>query len=179
MPESSSKKNILISIGAFLILGIGFLVNSRTSVPVTEKANAFWKIYTDATQGIKFKYPLLSNNFITPQEWPPKVTVFSDPFNCDEVLEKNPSNIEMTERVVNNSTYCVNTQNEGAAGSVFTTYNYKTALDNERALALSFILQYPRCENYDEPNKTDCTMENENLNVDNLADVILKSVVFK
>ncbi len=179
MEESNNKKNILISISAFLILGIGFFINSRTSAPVAEKANAFWKTYTDAIQGIKFKYPLLSNNFITPQEWPPKITVSQDPFSCAEVLENNSLNIETTAKVVNNSTYCIEIQNEGAAGSVFKKYNYKTVINKDKALALSFVLQYPRCENYDEPNKTDCTIENENLNVDNLADVILKSVVFK
>ncbi len=179
MSEFSNKKNILITSIAVLVLGVGFFFSAKAPAPTVETLGNFWRIYSDSGKGIQFKYPELSNKFIIPQEWPPKVSLISEAFSCNEYLDENPSFKKVVKKQINGSIYCIETQSEGAAGSIYTTYSYKTEAGENKILDLNFVLKYPRCENYEEPNKTDCAMEHENINIDQLAEDILKSVVLK
>jgi hypothetical protein len=72
-------------------------------------------------------------------------------------------------------TYCVTKQSEGAAGSVYTTYQYETALGDSIATVL-FTLRTPQCLNYDNPQQSACISEQTGFDVDVLADRILDSM---
>jgi hypothetical protein len=82
------------------------------------------------------------------------------------------------ERLVDNRTYCVNIKNEGAAGSVYSSYIY-TIAKNDKLINISFILQYPNCNNYDEEQKKDCTNERETFDIDSIIDRIAQSIIIK
>lgn len=179
MSEFSNKKNIVITSIAVLVLGVGFFFSAKAPAPTVETLGNFWRIYSDSGRGIQFKYPELSNKFVIPQEWPPKVSLISEVFSCNEYLDENQYFKKVVKKQINGSIYCLETKSEGAAGSVYTTYNYKKDLNNGRVLDLNFVLKYPRCENYEEPNKTDCVLENENIDIDQIASDILESVVVK
>jgi hypothetical protein len=72
-------------------------------------------------------------------------------------------------------TYCVNVKHEGAAGSVYSSYTYITN-KNGKFVNVSFTLQYPNCNNYDEEQKNVCTNEREAFDIDAVVDRIVQSI---
>jgi hypothetical protein len=80
--------------------------------------------------------------------------------------------------LVDNRTYCVNIKNEGAAGSVYSSYVYTTT-KNGKFVNVSFTLQYPNCNNYDEEQRKACTSEREAFDIDSTVDRIVQSIVAK
>jgi hypothetical protein len=77
--------------------------------------------------------------------------------------------------MVDNRIYCVSAEYDGAAGSVFTSYNYTTLKDN-RLISLSFILRYNNCANYSQEKNQACTKEREAFDLDGVVDRIVQSI---
>jgi hypothetical protein len=80
-----------------------------------------------------------------------------------------------TQVVVNSRTYCVDVKNEGAAGSVYSSYVYTTP-KNGQLVSISFILRYTACYNYDAEQNQACTSEREAFNLDAIVDRIAQTV---
>jgi hypothetical protein len=79
--------------------------------------------------------------------------------------------------MVDDRTYCVNVKHEGAAGSVYSSYVYTTAKNGE-LINVSFTLQYPNCNNYDEVQGKACVSEREAFDIDSTVDRVVKSMKF-
>jgi len=137
--------------------------------------NVLWKEYSK--DGISFKYPeKFTAQYISTQEWPPVVEVESGNFSCTETPQEVSSLFEITsQRVVDNRIYCVDVKNEGAAGSVYSSYVYTTP-KNGKLVKVSFVLRYPNCGNYDEVRNQACTSEREAFDLDSTVDRIVQSV---
>ncbi|MDP2585361.1 MAG: hypothetical protein Q8P29_00610, partial [Candidatus Levybacteria bacterium] len=89
---------VLVSILAVFILLAGIVVfaKSRNSqenkvlpttkpFPTIESQSTGWKTFKDESQNVTFDYPQdLSTKYIHPQEWPPKITVSTNSFSCNE-----------------------------------------------------------------------------------------------
>ncbi len=116
-----------------------------------------------AADGISFTPDPFLSNYISAQEWPPKITVTDGGLVC------------AAKKIINNSTYCVTAVSEGAAGSTYTTYSYATE-KNGKIITLSFVIRAVQCMNYDDPQQTECLKERAAFDVDALADHILESV---
>lgn len=145
----------------------------------TETGNDLWKTVTNEN-GITYKYPKeLLAKYISVVEWPPVVKVETGIYLCKTTLQEvsGMSNI-ISERMVDNRTYCVNVKNEGAAGSVYSSYVYSTA-KNGQIVNVSFTLQYPNCNNYDEEQRKACSGEREAFDIDSTVDRIVQSIDFK
>jgi len=134
-----------------------------------------WKTYQ--SDSIEFQYPeKLLTKYVFTQTWPPVVKIEPGSFSCIETpQEKNSLTEIITQRVVDNRIYCVNVKNEGAAGSVYSSYVYTTA-EGGMLVSVSFVLRYPNCANYDEEQSQACTSERETFDLDATVDRIVQTV---
>jgi len=135
-----------------------------------------WNTYKDIAQGISFQYPpQLATQYIGTQEWPPKVSIRSGSFICNKGGSEITQTGMVVQRKVDNKNYCVTTQSEGAAGSIYTTYTY-TTYSGGKLVTLQFTLRYPQCLNYDDPKQSECKAERESFDLDGIVDRIVQSV---
>ncbi|NCB20603.1 MAG: hypothetical protein EOM88_01595 [Clostridia bacterium] len=74
--------------------------------------------------------------------------------------------------VLNDRLYCIESQSEGAAGSVYTDYNYTTLINNY-LITIKTTVQEVNCQNFDNPQKKACEAERKSLNLDELIDSLL------
>ncbi|MFA6486053.1 MAG: hypothetical protein WCT40_01640 [Candidatus Magasanikbacteria bacterium] len=142
----------------------------------TKTDNDLWTTITN-DQGITFQYPKeLLAKYISIAEWPPVIKIEIGEYSCKTTPMEVSSMSDITsERLVDDRTYCVNVKHEGAAGSVYASYTYTTT-KNDKLIKVSFALQYPNCNNYDEEQSKSCTSEREAFDIDSTADKIIQSV---
>jgi len=117
----------------------------------------------------------LSAVYISPVEWPPKISLSPGIFSCAETPAESSLPSRIAKRLVDNRLYCVEAVSEGAAGSVYTDYTYTTQ-KNDQLLSLKFVLRYPQCDNYEDPNKTKCKTERETFDLDGVIDRIATGI---
>ncbi len=131
--------------------------------------------------------------YVHPIEWPPNIKIVDQQYEC---ILTNGMNDEIKlggqtiEKMISGATYCITTKSEGAAGSTYTTYTYKTALlektsihstarpdgNADRTIVVTFILRAVQCLNYDDPQKTECLDERQNLDIDSIISNRIKNV---
>lgn len=119
---------------------------------------------------LSFKYPKdFGSEFVDPQNWPPEVKISEGIFSCiGDVVE------------VNNHSYCVTEEREGAAGSTYVSYEYlRNLVQEDSKLQITFTLRFPQCANYDEEQKSACQKDQSELDLDKFVDRIAESVVIK
>jgi hypothetical protein len=146
---------------------------------ITENNNDPNNLWTTTTndQGITFQYPKeLLAKYVSVAEWPPVIKIETGTYSCKTTPQEVGSMSDITsERLVDNRTYCLNIKNEGAAGSVYSSYVYTTT-KNSKLVNVSFTLRYPNCNNYDEAQSKDCTNEREAFDIDSIVDRIVQSI---
>lgn len=148
---------------------------SYESDPRTE--NSEWKIWSDGV--IEFSYPeKLTAKYIDTVEWPPKVMIATGEFSCAETLAESSLPEFVARRMVDDRVYCVRAVNEAAAGSVYSTYTYSTVREGN-IIVLNFVLRYPQCLNYDDPQKSECQAERETFDLDSVVDRIVETVIIE
>jgi hypothetical protein len=145
----------------------------------SEPDNNLWTTTTDA-RGVTFQYPKeLLAKYVSVVEWPPVIKIETGTYSCQTTPQEISSMSDITsQRLVDDRTYCVNIKNEGAAGSVYASYVYTTD-KNGKLVKVSFTLQYPNCNNYDEEQRKVCTSEREAFDIDSTVDRIVQSIVVK
>jgi len=141
--------------------------------------NNLWATTTN-DQGITFQYPKeLLAKYVSVAEWPPVIKIETGTYSCQTTPQEISSMSDITsQRMVDDRTYCVNIKNEGAAGSTYSSYAYTTT-KNGKLVNVSFTLQYPNCNNYDEGQSQACTSEREAFDIDSTVDRIVQSIVAK
>lgn len=141
--------------------------------------NSSINLWTTITndQGITFQYPKeLLAKYVSVTGWPPVITIENGTYSCKITPQEVSSISDITsQRMVDNRIYCINVKNEGAAGSVYSSYTYTAARNNE-LVKVSFTLQYPNCNNYDEEQRKACTSEREAFDIDSTVDRIVQTV---
>jgi hypothetical protein len=153
-------------------------ISDVIGLTASEEENSLWKTFIDENQKIKFQYPSsLIAKYISTVEWPPVLTIDENnhEFVCDETPATSSLLARTMQRKVDNRVYCLYASSEGAAGSVYTDYTYST-LWNGKTVKMKFTLQYPRCDNYDEPKQTECKGEREVFDLDGVIDRIFLSM---
>lgn len=151
-----------------------WLISSVKLFP-SQAADDLWE--TSNAQGIMFQYPeKLTTQYIFTQTWPPTVEVKKESYACPQTpAEKSALTEIVSERLVDDRIYCVGVKNEGAAGSVYSSYTYTTPR-NGKMLYISFALRYPTCGNYGGDKDRMCANEREVFDLDGLVDRIAQSV---
>ncbi|MDD5696375.1 MAG: hypothetical protein PHO90_00125 [Candidatus Pacebacteria bacterium] len=133
-----------------------------------------WNIFSSAS--VEFQYPEnLPAQYISTAEWPPKITFTEGPLVCQETPLESSFPLRIMRKTINDSIYCIQAMSEGAAGSTYTDYTYST-LKDEKIISANFVLRYPQCLNYDDPNKSNCQSERETFDLDSIIDRVFKSV---
>lgn len=153
--------------------GDRWLITGASAIAPEE--NSLWKEYRG--DGVSFRYPeKLTAGYISVAEWPPTVEIKSGDFSCAETPQEVSGMMEITsQRIVDSRIYCVNVKNEGAAGSVYSSYIYTTPVRGKLVFA-SFVLRYPNCANYDEERNRACASEREAFDLDATVDRIVQTV---
>lgn len=136
----------------------------------TETGYEGWS--TATANGVTFKYPNpFPGSYISATNWPPEVAKLTEAYACAFTTSSVAGAPQSVEKTIQGATYCVTTSSEGAAGSTYVTSFYKTG-----GLQATFVLRYPQCLNYDQPEQEACMQGQQGLDVDVLAAQILSSV---
>ncbi len=144
-------------------LGFGLRITALTLGAYPGDGN--WHYTEPNAQGIQFMYPdTLPTTFISAAQWPPEVVLEGGDYSCAEEQEL----------MIDDRAYCVVQTSEGAAGSMYTTYEYITAQGDFLA-RVKFTLKFPQCMNYPEPNQSACKAEQSSFDINGLADRIAQS----
>ncbi len=138
-------------------------------------AASLLKTFTDTARGITFQYPeKIPATYIYTVDWPPKVEIVDSPFTCTEAGSEIARAGKTEKITVNNHTYCVTKESEGAAGSIYTNYAYAMEKENKTVI-FTFSLRFVQCANYDDPQKASCTAERGAFDIDSIMDTIINS----
>lgn len=138
-----------------------------------------WKTFKDTIGGITFSYPKeLLTTYIHATTWPPKIIEESRQFVCNENGTEITTNGKTEKITIDSQLYCRTQKSEGAAGSIYTTYAYKTSVKNKIAV-ITFTLQAVTCANYDNPKKTECENERNTFNPNTFINKIATSIFFE
>lgn len=127
-----------------------------------------WVYSEPNAQGVQFQYPqTLSTSYIsvTAEGWPPAVVLEGGDYSC----------AEQDIRMVGDREYCAVEASEGAAGSVFRTFEYITE-QGDFVARVKFTLQFPQCGNYGEDEQSACETEQATFDINGLADRITSSI---
>lgn len=117
-----------------------------------------------ALQQPSYEFPeTLKTQFISGAVWPPSIQVTPKPLQC------NAGDLHQ----VDQQTYCIAAEAEGAAGSIYTTYNLSTERGAD-VLNLSFVLRAVTCENYDPPQREACKRERASFDVGQMIHDLLE-----
>lgn len=183
--SSTARTYIAIFIGVLIIIiaGVSYRMHITLVPPVPQpqaldQTTPGWVTAPVTSTGVRFQYPSdLHTTYVHTAEWPPKVAHTAQMPACTpEAMSANselPGKVES--RSIGGKSYCVATTSEGAAGSTYTTYTYSTDL-GDYPVQLAFTLRAPQCANYDEPAQTECVTEEQNFDIDGLADGIVRTI---
>jgi len=144
---------------------------------ISPEEKELWKERSE--NNISFQYPeKLTAEYIFTQEWPPTVKIESGDFSCAPTPQEKSSMLEITsQRLVDGRIYCVNVKNEGAAGSIYSSYVYTTPKKG-KLVSIGFILQYANCANYDKEQNQACAREREAFDLDLTVDRIAQTIIW-
>jgi len=106
-------------------------------------------------------------------EYPSNFTIVDGQIDCEETPPEGSLPSGINKKVIGDRVYCIERVSEGAAGSVYTTYNYSTIYDNS-LVSISFVTRCPNCYNFDDPAQTDCIKERETFDLDALINGIIE-----
>jgi len=81
------------------------------------------------------------------------------------------------EKEIDGRQYCVRKTSEGAAGKIYREYDYAT-LKQERLVLVSFTVSYDQCDNYSEPERSECETKKEKFSPDAVAKSAVASMDF-
>ena len=131
---------------------------------------------TDPESGATFWYPeSFGTTYVSPVDWPPHVALEDGTFSCSNAgTETSPAGKSET-KVIDGREYCVTTEGEGAAGSVYTQYAYSAEVEST-IVHLTFSVRMPQCLNYDEPQQGACKAEQDLFDPDTIAAGIFDSL---
>jgi hypothetical protein len=142
-----------------LIITIYIVANKKETIsPITQTATS---TPTETFSTSTYKYI----NFF---DWPPQIEISNNKYSCVETSTT-------TELIINSSKYCRSIISEGAAGSIYNTYTYTFAKEDQTK-ALTFSTRQPQCMNYDNPKQTECLSEIKNIDMDNIIDKFINVI---
>lgn len=135
-----------------------------------------WKKVSDRMSGISFWYPEnLPTKYTSTVDWPPKIQKLNQKYTCVEGGSEIAPAGQTQKTMINGREYCVTTESEGAAGSIYKTYTYAFPIDLQTVI-FTFSLRFVQCGNYPEPQMTACENERQSFDLDNLVDRMARSI---
>lgn len=114
----------------------------------------------------------LETEYLRVLETPTKITISSTtPYTCNLAGTDESMVVQGTtsKHTVSRREYCVTTQTEGAAGSIYNTYTYSTAYE-KGTVTFDFAVQQVQCANYTEVERKKCEAEQAIFSIDRFVD---------
>lgn len=167
-----------------------------TSTPnMVNDKTANWQVYKNEQLGFEMKYP--QELFLSDSLKPVVTTINCDYNNFEKKCpfvpiagftgteaEATKDGLVKSEKIkVNDKSFCLQKESEGAAGTTYITYSYTSVYQN-KCLLLSFSVPYPNCENYLPTETPDmqvayekCKRDNETVKPETIQEM-LSSVKF-
>jgi hypothetical protein len=144
-----------------------------TACPGGEEWRTF---FIDPDSGASFRYPdTLGTTYVAPVDWPPRVDIAHGPFTCIEAGSETARAGRTESRMIGGRSYCVTTETEGAAGSIYAQYAYAFQKDGSVPI-FTFSLRFPQCANYEAPSKSECEEERSAFDIDTIVDGMAQSL---
>lgn len=180
------NRKIIIAVIVIALVLIIFLQNKNSKYnplpapgmkpsPSPKIPHPDWKTFTDSSFHIIFEYPAgLPAKYIRPQNWPPKITLSSGNFSCKERGEADGQPL-ILQKTIGDTTYCIQSMTQGAAGTIYTDYTY-TFLKDDQLISLQFTLAYPQCGNFEDAQNRECEKERQSFDLDTLINQITATV---
>jgi membrane-bound inhibitor of C-type lysozyme len=136
-----------------------------------------------------FKAPeSLEEKCISLQKWPPEIKILANEndwplvieikngkLTCQTTPEESSFSKRFFQQDVDERTYCIRAESEGAAGSVYTDYTYYTIYKGN-LIAINFVLRFTNCSHYSEPQSLECRAEREAFDIGNTINKIVDSI---
>ena len=170
--EIKNKK--LIGIISIIVVVIIAFVVGKFFVGNNYATN--WKVSENSPKGVEVKYPeTLGTTYINTVDWPPRLQYSTIKYNCNESGNEVAEGGITKQETINGHVYCVIKASEGAAGSTYTTFVYKY-IHGDGTAFMTFVLRYPQCENYDDPQKSACKSEESSFDINKIIDQIVQTV---
>lgn len=160
------NKGLWLIVPAVVVLaGLAYLLSLDGKSITVPSIPEGWHTSEPDAQGMTFWYPAtLPGEYYSEVEWPPSVEYRTQKYSC----------IDAEERVIEDRLYCVSVTSEGAAGSTYTTFDYRTDR-GDGVFRATFIIRFPQCMNYDEPKQSACKGEQATFDPDTLAQTLIQS----
>lgn len=164
---SHKKAFIVMSLIALGVVSFWFYENNNTSNVV--KVDPVINNYVQQDVRLQTSY-ISSPDSI----WPPVVESTPGSFECTETGNQIKQGGMTSKKIISGKTYCVTLESQGAAGSTYTSYTYKTLI-NGKIATINFVLRFVQCANYDETQKSECLIERQMFDPDGLANAIIEN----
>ncbi len=163
-----SKKVLLVSVIAVLAIGLSvwlvWINDGNKSISSLLVGNTDYFETSSNQPPLPEEFPA---KYISAVSWPPAV-ILASAYSCSPTPAESSVSGRVQEKEIGGRRYCIYAHSEGAAGSVYTKYQYVTEKDGQ-AFALSFTLRFVQCYNYDEPQRGECQKEREEFDLDFLV----------
>lgn len=159
-------KNTLIVFLVIIVALLVFLAFKPKQTPVSTPT-------TNTTQ----THDTVSTTLPTPYisgggSWPPIITQSATAYSCAPEPFSMGMKKSNTQKTINGKVYCIQTIEEGAAGNDYHTYTYTTAFGSGTKTT-KFVLDYVSCDNYPQPQQTQCKTAQANFDVDTIVASLL------
>jgi hypothetical protein len=154
------NKSTLLTI-AILVAMVVVLVIVRVSPKDSPQPEVQQLVQNEPVQSLQYSFGPLTTTYVSGQTWPPVVTMTPGPYSCTAGQTQNDDTVE---RVIGTRTYCVTTHTEGATGSTYREYTYRTG-----ATQITFTLRFSGCSAYDNLQKAACETEQSGFSADQLV----------
>jgi hypothetical protein len=161
----------LIILGVLVVVALVYLgfkpkqnTNTTPTGQTTTIGNPNGADYTPSVSTV------LPTPYISEQaNWPPAPKDTSAAYVCKTGISETKQTVE---KEINGRKYCVTDVYDGAAGSVYHTYTYMTALPTGTRTA-TFTLRYQNCGVYDETQISQCHTAQNTFNLDVIVDNLM------
>jgi hypothetical protein len=145
-------------------------------VPAALNPASGWTLATLPAAELQYHYPAsLETTYVSLIDWPPTLRIVDEAFSCIEAGDVIASAGKTELKHLEGADFCVTSEGEGAAGSTYIQYAYAMPLASSTAI-LTFGTRMPQCMNYDEPERSACTNQQQSTNIDSLAARVLLTV---
>lgn len=167
--KTKHRLTFLVIFLVLLLLGLIVMKTFKAPVAVTSDQGSLAQDF-----GAPVLVSGINAEYISAVNWPPQVASSSIEFSCEVTPEEGSGAKRVSRKILEDREYCVTAMSEGAAGSVYTDYNYTTKVAGE-LLSFNFTLRYPSCLNYDNPAQSVCQKERESFNLDAVVSEFVKN----
>lgn len=180
----------LVVIIALLLVGVGLLYwnNTQTTseyeVPLSnneanvEPGNNDMEWQVASTTEYSISYPADSGlEYVELADWPPQVSFENESFSCAEGGDEENAGGRTETVSVGGNDYCRTVSSEGAAGSVYQSYQYSYSVGDETVAYINFGVRYPQCQNYEGDEADECEDEQMDFDPDEFIDEVVSTIV--